>query len=153
VCAPSKVAKPGPSPGAPRWAAAVSPNYLADPIDQAVTVAGLRWGRRIAEQAALRRWIEHEMTPCRDADSDEARLDYARRSGSTVFHPVGTCQMGHGPEAVVDPQLRVRGMRGLRVADASIMPRLVSGNTNAPTMMIAEKAAEMILSEAAARDV
>jgi choline dehydrogenase len=123
----------------------IAPNYLADPLDQEVAVASLKWGRKIAAQPALSKWIDHEMMPGAAAQSDEALLDYARMAGSTLYHPVGTCQMGHGPAAVVDTQLRVHGVEGLRVVDASVMPRLVSGNTNAPTIMIAEKAADMIL--------
>ncbi|HEY5072467.1 MAG TPA: GMC family oxidoreductase N-terminal domain-containing protein [Caulobacteraceae bacterium] len=124
---------------------AIAPNYLSDPLDQEVAVASLRWGRRIAAQPALQPWIEHEMMPGDAVDGDEALLAYARMAGTTIYHPVGTCQMGHGPASVVDPQLRVRGVQGLRVVDASVMPRLVSGNTNAPTIMIAEKACDMIL--------
>ncbi len=129
---------------------AIAPNYLSDPLDQEVAVAGLKWGRRIAAQPALAPWIDHEMSPGPQMESDEALLGYARMAGSTIYHPVGTCQMGHGPGAVVDPQLRVRGIEGLRVVDASVMPRLISGNTNAPTIMIAEKAADMILGRAPA---
>ncbi len=126
----------------------IVPNYLSDPLDQEVAVASLKWGRKIAGQDALKPYIDHEMMPGPALDSDEALLAYARMAGSTIYHPVGTCQMGHGPMAVVDPELRVRGVEGLRVVDASVMPRLISGNTNAPTIMIAEKAADLILGKA-----
>ena len=129
---------------------AIAPNYLSDPLDQEVAVAGLKWGRKIAAQPALAPYIDHEMLPGPDFNNDEALLGYARMAGSTIYHPVGTCQMGSGPMAVVDAQLRVRGVEGLRVVDASVMPRLVSGNTNAPTIMIAEKAADMVLGKVAA---
>jgi choline dehydrogenase len=123
---------------------AIFANYLADPLDQEVAVAGLKWARKIGEASALAPYIDHEMDPGAAVASDAQLLEFARLAGSTIYHPVGTCQMGHGPMAVVDDQLRVRGLEGLRVVDASIMPRLVSGNTNAPTIMIAEKASDMI---------
>ena len=129
---------------------AIAPNYLSDPLDQEVAVAGLKWGRKIASQPALAPWIDHEMLPGPDFTNDETLLGYARMAGSTIYHPVGTCAMGTGPRAVVDAQLRVHGIEGLRVVDASVMPRLVSGNTNAPTIMIAEKAADMVLGKVAA---
>ncbi len=128
---------------------AIFANYLADPLDQEVAVAGLKWARKIGEAPALAPYVDHEMDPGAAVASDAQLLEFARLAGSTIYHPVGTCQMGRGPMAVVDDQLRVRGLEGLRVVDASIMPRLVSGNTNAPTIMIAEKASDMILGRAA----
>lgn len=127
---------------------AIFANYLDDPLDQEVAVAGIKWGRKIGQQPALAGILDHEMDPGPDVQSDEQLLAFARATGSTLYHPVGSCQMGSGPRAVVDAQLRVHGVEGLRVADASIMPRLVSGNTNAPSIMIGEKAADMILGRA-----
>ncbi len=125
--------------------AAIRPNYLSDPLDQQTVVAGLRWGRRIVEQAAMDRYRGEELSPGADCQSDEDLLAYARDNGTTIYHPVGTCRMGPDPLAVVDARLSVHGIESLRIVDASVMPRLVSGNTNAPTIMIAEKAADMIL--------
>ncbi|QYE34611.1 choline dehydrogenase [Polymorphobacter sp. PAMC 29334] len=131
----------------------IRPNYLADRLDQDTIVAGLRWGRVIAGQQALSPYMGDELLPGTAVESDADLLEFARQSGSTIYHPVGTCAMGRAgdPRAVVDPELRVRGVDGLRVVDASVMPRLVSGNTNAPTIMIAEKASDMIRASARAR--
>ncbi|MFT3727255.1 MAG: GMC family oxidoreductase N-terminal domain-containing protein [Terricaulis sp.] len=128
----------------------IVPNYLSNPLDQEVVIASLKWGRTIAAQQALAPYIVSELNPGPDFASDEMLLAYAQAGGTTIYHPVGTCKMGHDPMAVVDPQLRVKGVERLRVVDASIMPRLVSGNTNAPTIMVAEKAADMILGKKAA---
>jgi choline dehydrogenase len=122
---------------------AIAPNYLADPLDQEVAVASLKLVRKIFHQPALAPYLAAPEDPY--GDTDEAMLGYAKVAGATLYHAVGTCKMGHDPLAVVDPQLRVIGMEGLRVVDASIMPRISSGNTNAPTIMIAEKAADLIL--------
>jgi choline dehydrogenase len=124
---------------------AIRPNYLVDPLDQQTIVEGLKLGRRMAQAPALAGLIEAEINPGPEYATDAELLAYARETGATLYHPVGTAKMGRDPMAVVDPQLRVIGVEGLRVVDASIMPRLISGNTNAPTIMIAEKASDMIL--------
>jgi choline dehydrogenase len=128
---------------------AIRPNFLADAIDRQTIVAGMRVVRRLVQQPALAPFIEHELAPAAGAETDDELLDVARANGVTVFHPVGTAKMGQDPMAVVDARLRVHGLAGLRVIDASIMPTLVSGNTNAPVIMIAEKGAAMILEDAA----
>jgi len=127
---------------------AILPNFLADPADQRVTVAALKWSRRIMSQPALAAYFDHELTPGAKADSDEALLAFARAAGSTGYHQSGTCAMGAGPSAVLDPRLRVNGIERLRVVDASAMPNVVSGNTHAATVMIAEKASDMIRADA-----
>ena len=103
--------------------------------------------RRIVEQPAMDPFRARELAPGPDVRSDDEWLDFARRNGQTIYHPVGTCSMGQGPEAVVDERLRVRGLDRLRVIDASIMPTEISGNTQAAVMMIAEKGADLILAE------
>jgi choline dehydrogenase len=124
-------------------APAVYPNYLATETDQRTIVAGLKLCRQILATPQMQSFIEAEFQPGSAVQSDEELLDYARRRGGTVYHPTSTCKMGNDPAAVVDPQLRVYGVDGLRVVDASIMPTVVSGNTNAATIMIGERAADM----------
>jgi choline dehydrogenase len=129
---------------------AIHPNYLATVKDQQVTVAGMKLSRAIAATTTLAPLIENELSPGTEAASDAQLLEAARNISQTIYHPVGTCKMGPDETAVVDERLRVRGLQGLRVVDASIMPTLVSGNTNAPTIMIAEKASDMILADSRA---
>ena len=130
----------------------IQPNYLSHPRDLAVAVAAQRLTRRIVAAPALARYQPEEYLPGPAAQSDAELAAAAGRIGTTIFHPVGTCKMGQDTEAVVDARLRVHGLSGLRVADASIMPAITSGNTNSPTLMIAEKAARMILQDRAAPD-
>jgi choline dehydrogenase len=120
-------------------------NYLSHPTDQATAVAAVKLCRKVAAQPAIAKYVESETAPGDKVKSDDEIREYSKFGGTTLYHCVGTCRMGYGPDAVVDPQLRVQGVEGLRVVDASVMPRLVSGNTNAPTIMIAEKASDMIL--------
>ncbi|PHN64373.1 choline dehydrogenase [Pseudomonas sp. ICMP 8385] len=124
----------------------IQPNYLSHPEDLRVAAAAIRLTRRIVGAQALRPFNPVEYLPGEALQSDEQLQEAAARIGTTIFHPVGTCRMGHGQDAVVDAQLRVHGVPGLRIADASIMPRITSGNTCSPTLMIAEKAAQLILS-------
>lgn len=123
---------------------AIRPNFLDDPLDRQVVVEGIKIGRRIVSNPAIARYVSHEMNPGPQYRTDEDLLEFARINGQTTYHVIGTCKMGHDPMAVVDDELRVHGIAGLRVADASIMPTMVSGNTNAAVIMIAEKAADMI---------
>ncbi len=129
---------------------AIAANYLADPRDRATSVAALRLARRIAAQPALAALIVRETRPGPEAQSDEELLDHIAKLGATSYHPIGTCKMGSDAMAVVDQRLRVRGVQGLRIADASIMPTMVSANTNAPSFMIGERCAEFLLQEAGA---
>ena len=125
----------------------ISPNYLSTSTDQNITVAGMKLSRRICSSAAMAPFVDEELLPGPQVQDDAALLQCAREIGHTIYHPVGTCKMGSDAQAVVDERLRVRGIDGLRVVDASIMPAITSGNTNAPTIMIAEKAADMILDD------
>ena len=127
----------------------IQPNYLASIEDQQVAVDSLRLTRRIMATKALAPFNPREFRPDPAAQDDASLLREAGDIGTTIFHPVSTAKMGidSDPMAVVDARLRVRGIRGLRVVDASIMPTISSGNTNAPTIMIAEKAAQMILED------
>ncbi|MBT5263210.1 MAG: NAD(P)-binding protein [Rhodospirillaceae bacterium] len=130
--------------------AAIRPNYLSDLDDVRVLTSGIEHARRIFASPAYTPYSVEEISPGPTV-ADEASVEaFARREGNTLYHPVGTCKMGTDPQAVVDPRLRVHGIEGLRVADASIMPVLTTGNTNAPTIMIAEKAASMIREDARA---
>ncbi len=128
---------------------AIHPNYLASETDRETLVAGIRIARQIAAQPPLAGKISEEHRPGSGIESDAELLEWARNTATTIYHPTGTCRMGSDEAAVVDPRLRVRGVEGLRVADCSIMPEIVSGNTNAPAIMIGEKAARMILEDAA----
>ena len=130
----------------------IHPNYLATDTDCRTIVKGIQVARRIAQFEPMKSHVSEEYAPGADVayDDEEATLDWARRTAVTIYHPTGTCKMGTDPMAVVDPRLKVNGVSGLRVADASIMPIITSGNTNAPAIMIGEKASDLILEDARA---
>jgi choline dehydrogenase len=134
----------------PKVQPSIKGEYLSVDYDREVMLEGMRIARRLMRSRALSPYVERETQPGDGDDSDEALLEFARQAGIACFHPIGTCKMGIDELAVVDPRLRVRGLRGLRVADASVMPTMPSGNTHAPTMMIAEKAADMLKADAKA---
>lgn len=125
----------------------IRPNYFSMPKDRAVLVAGMKAAQAIVDAAPMRRYVARPYDPPKSIATDTEWQEYLRTRGGISFHPVGTCRMGSDDDSVVDERLRVRGFEGLRVVDASIMPTLVSGNTNAPTIMIGEKGADMILQD------
>ncbi len=135
-----KIASPN-----PEDAPVIAPNYLSTEGDRAVAVAAIKQARRIMAQGPMAKYAPEEMKPGMSIETDADLARAAGDIGTTIFHPVGTVRMGAGEEAPLDPQLRLRGVAGLRVVDASIMPTITSGNTNSPTIMIAEKASDMIL--------
>ena len=128
-----------------REAPAIRFNFLSDGLDRRVLVDGVRWARRLMATSAMDDFRNAEMKPGPDVESEAEIVEWIRATAETAFHPVGTCKMGRDPMAVVDDRLRVHGIEGLRIADGSIMPTLVSGNTNAACIMIGEKASEMML--------
>jgi choline dehydrogenase len=130
---------------------AILANYLDRQTDRDVLLRGMHKMREISSQPAWQKVMKREIAPGPEATTDDDLMAFARKMGTTIFHPCGTCKMGSDPMAVVDERLRLRGLDGLRVVDASIMPTMTSGNTNAPTIMIAEKAADMIREDARAR--
>jgi choline dehydrogenase len=125
----------------------IKPNYMSAENDSNVMLAGIKHTRRILESPAFAAFSDGETRPGQPIETPEDAKQYARETGTTIYHPVGTCRMGEDPLAVVDSRLRVHGMSGLRVIDASVMPEVTTGNTNAPTIMIAEKGAAMILED------
>jgi choline dehydrogenase len=132
----------------PLDAPAIRPNYLSTELDMQVVIHGVRLSRQLARSKAFEAYRGDELHPGTNAQTNAEIAEFVRREAETLYHPVGTCKMGNDSMAVVDARLRVRGIEKLRVVDASIMPRIIAGNTNAPTIMIAEKAADMIREDA-----
>jgi choline dehydrogenase-like flavoprotein len=126
--------------------ASINPNYLEHPDDQKVMIDGVRRARTILAAPAFEKYQSWEIGPGPEAQTDEQILAFIRKKAETIYHPVGTCKMGDIEDemTVVDPELKVKAIKGLRVVDASVMPTLVGGNTNAPTIMIAERCADLI---------
>ena len=132
----------------PLAAPAMQPNYLSTEHDRRCAVESIKYARSLAATAAMQPYVLEEYRPGAQATTDADLLEFARNFGATIFHPTGTCKMGSDAMSVVDDRLRVHGIASLRVVDCSIMPTLVSGNTNAAVVMIAEKASDMIAADA-----
>jgi choline dehydrogenase len=134
---------------------AIQPNYLAEEKDRQVTIAAMKFARRLIHTSPMQPFLESEEYPGADVQTDDELLAAARQWGSSTYHLMGTCRMGPAgdPASVVDDELRVRGMEGLRVIDASVMPAMISANLNAATMMIAEKGSDMVLGKSALEPV
>lgn len=132
----------------PMQGPAIRPNFLDTEEDRQTVIDGMKVARRIFGRPALAHYIDHEMSPGNAVQTDDQWLDFARENGQTIYHPIGTCRMGSDADAVVDPRLRFRGLEGLRIVDASVMPAMVSGNTQAAVMMVAERGADLILEDA-----
>ena len=129
----------------PKAQPAIRFNFLADPIDQAAMTAGFRMMRKIVDAGPMDAYRDSEYSPGPSVNSDDEILTWIRNNSQTAYHPIGTCRMGPvGPNTVVDDKLKVHGLEGLRVADASIFPTMPSGNTNAPSIMVGEKAADLL---------
>ena len=131
----------------PKELPAIQFNFLASEADKKAALAGLKYSRKISQTAPLSDYIIEEIKPGLENSSDEALLEHCRNNGLSLLHPVGTCKMGIDKTAVVDPRLRVIGIDGLRVIDASIMPTIVSANTNAASIMIGEKGTQMVIDD------
>ena len=127
---------------------AIRPNFLSTAHDQQTLVDGMKVVRHIMQQTAISRYVDHEMSPGQAVQTDAQWLEFARENGQTIYHPIGTCRMGEDDDAVVDSRLRVRGVTGLRVVDASVFPAMVSGNTQAAVMAVAERASDLLLEDA-----
>jgi choline dehydrogenase len=138
--------------GNPADPPAIRFNFLSAPADRDGLLAAMRKARELMSTSPLKEITGEEIAPGAHLQTDEELLDWVRKYAETTYHPVGTCKMGSDPMAVVDSELRVHGIKGLRIADASIMPTLTSGNTNAPSIMIGEKCAAMVLAAATSRE-
>ena len=131
-----------------RAAPAICPNFLATEEDRQCLINGMKIARDLMAKPAIARYIDHEMSPGKTVQTDDEWLHFARENGQTIYHPIGTCRMGSDADAVVDPRLRVNGVTGLRVVDASVFPSMVSGNTQGAVMAVAERACDLILEDA-----
>ena len=128
----------------PYEAPSIIQNFLTEELDRQTLIYGIQIARKIMNTPTMQAFNDGELTPGNECQTDNEIIDFAAKTGATLYHPVGTCKMGNDLNAVVDERLRVHGIRRLRIVDGSVMPRLVSGNTNASIIMIAEKAADMV---------